>query len=76
MPDHRANQPLSASLIGETARSRSRNWWRSAQSLNLFPRTLIPRFSFHRISTEDSLANDWALVGADLYAALEEHKKK
>ena len=61
--------------VGETKpRGRWRNWLQGMRSLGFFPRTGIRRFVFP--STEESLATDWALVGADLYAAIQECKKK
>ena len=46
------------------------------RSFGFFPRTSIRRFAFRAGANEDSLATDWALVGADLYAAIQECKKK
>jgi hypothetical protein len=63
--------------IGETRPpSRWRNWLRGMRSFGFRPRTSIRRFAFRPCSTEDSLVTDWALVGADIYAAIQECKKK
>lgn len=63
--------------VGDTkSRSRWSNWLRGMKSFGFFPRTSIRKFMFCSASTEDSLATDWALVGADLYAAIQECKKK
>ncbi len=63
--------------IGETKPAgRWRNWLRGVRSFGFQPRTTIRRFAFRPSATEDSLATDWALVGADLYAAIQECKKK
>jgi len=55
---------------------RWRNWLRGMRSIGFFPRTSIRRFAFRCASTEESLATDWAQVGADLYAAIQECKKQ
>lgn len=63
--------------VAETKpRSRWSNWLRGMRSFGFFPRTRIRKFAFRCASTEDSLATDWALVGADLYAATQECKKR
>ena len=57
-------------------RSRWRNLVRGVRSVGFFPRTSLGTFAFRCASTEQSLATDWALVGADLYAAIQEGRKE
>jgi hypothetical protein len=52
------------------------NWLRGIRSFGFFPRTSIRSLAFRPGANEESLANDCALVGADLYTAIQECKKK